>query len=416
MQGEQKYKPLFSPNGEDESSLERQQLASVEKRLLAELSSAGQGENAAIEEGDFDTPEFDSPRFEDLDFEHPEPDEAQAAEQAPALIDIDEVVEVARLADAPEAQSRPHSNEPSLDNPIGGPEPAALPLKAAPKKSAEEGHKKGFSALHGAIQAVIILFVLSWVFILGILIGRGHLWESGLGHDLVVWLEEKAGWQTEIRPEIILRENEITRFPYDPESQRQVKPNSFDDLVVAEEFIAPDGRVSSAEIKAPELPNPVNGSAAAAPAKTPSAEISSAEAAQPTPIIQASEPEPSSQWLEKLPEPPEPEPAPAPEPVPTATAPAPQPEPAPAPREAPPLADDEGRYAVQVALAQDEQEAAKRVERLRQQGFTSYFYRNSRGYYPVRVGRFKTQGQAQEAKDRLEALGYAEPFISLLGS
>lgn len=318
----------------------------------------------------------------------PEKEADDKTEEHIELIDLSEVVEIERLTVPPPAKSMPRWADPSF-----GAASKALSESAqthttptAQYQPAAELKKKGFSALHGALQAFIMLFVLSWVFILGVLIGRGHLWESGLGHDLVVWLEKKAGWQADVSPEIVLQENSLTRFPYDPSQKSpSLKHTPFDDLVVTEEYVGEDGRIITSEAETPEIPRPRgNGRANTLPPPAAEADRGLATAGD----VNRNQVRPAAPSIGA-------------KPPPAALA---------------MLGENEGLYAVQVVMVFDEAEAQQRVERLQQQGFTSYFYKNSNGRFPVRVGRFNTQEEAEAAKNRLESLGYTRPYISVLGN
>ena len=84
-------------------------------------------------------------------------------------------------------------------------EPEADPKPGAAETDKDSGHKDtggqdsgpkpaGWFAgpLGQALQVFIVLLVVAWVFILGVLVGRGRPEESG--HRLVGWLEKIAGW------------------------------------------------------------------------------------------------------------------------------------------------------------------------------------------------------------------------------
>ena len=295
---------------------------------------------------------------------------AEMPEEHAGLINLAEVVEVERLS-VPPVKSAPRWTDPSFG--------AAAKALAAKAPTEEKPPNEVVSPLRIVIQAFFLLFILSWVFVLGIIIGRGHLWESSPGHDLVVWLEEKAGWQTDTPPKIILKEAQRPNI-YD--SSKRPVTNIFEGLGTDEDS---DKNTQTTTNDAP--PQPESREQNEAEPLTPNRQdnnwfnlgdastAANTETADP-PLIQQPAPDLPATVLD----------------------------------------ENEGQYAVQVALVFDEEEAQHRVDRLLQQGFTCYFYKNARNRYPVRVGRFKTLEEAESAKKRLESLGYTRPFISVLGS
>ncbi len=74
----------------------------------------------------------------------------------------------------------------------------------------------------------------------------------------------------------------------------------------------------------------------------------------------------------------------------------------------------EGNFAVQVILAYSEVEAERHRTTLVDRGFTAYYYENTGGRWPVRVGRFQTKSEAETAKDQLTELGYRNIYLSIL--
>jgi cell division septation protein DedD len=72
-----------------------------------------------------------------------------------------------------------------------------------------------------------------------------------------------------------------------------------------------------------------------------------------------------------------------------------------------------GLYTVQVGSPSSEKEARSMVEKYRDKGFEAYYY--SRGTrYPTRVGRFETKDAAEIARARLEKEGASGPYVSKL--
>lgn len=115
------------------------------------------------------------------------------------LVDLEEAVETATLPR--EARPLPRALPPRATSMAQG--QAQVP--ALPEEPLEK--KIRLSAFSAILQGAILIFVLAWVFLLGILVGRGHLWQTGLGHELVVWVEQKAGWANKARPEIVLKKD-----------------------------------------------------------------------------------------------------------------------------------------------------------------------------------------------------------------
>jgi len=76
--------------------------------------------------------------------------------------------------------------------PEAAPKPETAEAVEAPAPAA--GRPAGWFAgpLGQALQVFVVLLVIVWVFLLGVLVGRGRPEESG--HQLVGWLEKMAGW------------------------------------------------------------------------------------------------------------------------------------------------------------------------------------------------------------------------------
>ena len=352
----------------------------------------------------------------------------------------------------------------------GAAEPARRPssVSAGPGRlqSAQviEPPKPRLSAFSVILQGSLLIFVLAWVFLLGVLIGRGHLLESGAGHELIVWIEEKAGWGTLPEPQIVADSSDGQTAPVQETAPAAVPAANTDPAggitATAEEEEAeetypvwnwPGWEPPTLEAVNEIEPLPAETRVASA-ARSVGLEADSITAgptswaAEPIPPASQSQPPAAgeSEVQETVPEAqPQAEARPsiwsAPEPVATAEAPAAAPveenyppatEPveeeeddeipasmsplAPAPLDGP--APGMGKFAVQVALAFDEEEAQRRVGRLESQGFTAYFYKNPNGRYPVRVGHFATRQDADTAKIRLEQLGYSGPYVSSLSN
>ncbi|MDR1920124.1 MAG: arginine--tRNA ligase [Candidatus Adiutrix sp.] len=280
------------------------------------------------------------------------------------------------------------------DAPVAGAEKRAAGNGAAAaasvqmKKGAENLKKTGFYALHGLAQALIVAFVLGWAFLLGIVVGRGHLWETSFGTDMIVWLEKKAGWASPARvPEIIWPDEEADRGALPP-------PSSSDSGAAGETEpeagAAVEGAARNAAGEAAAFISEFSNHAA--PADTaylisednlPIAYQSQAALADDRPaagggaaVLDDGE-----------------GPAPA---DPAASAPA----------------ANIGAYAVQTAFAMTEAEARAKAAKLESQGFRAYYYPTAAGRYPVRAGRFATRAEAEKTLVRLKGLGYRDSYVS----
>lgn len=128
------------------------------------------------------------------------------------LVDLKEAVETAKLP--PEDRPLPRVR-PSLNTSEAQDLDRTAPLAVEPPEK-----KTRLSVFSAVLQGAILIFVLTWVFLLGILIGRGHLWQAGLGHKLVIWVEQKAGWTSQAGPEIVLKKenqpDEVIRLSTEP--------------------------------------------------------------------------------------------------------------------------------------------------------------------------------------------------------
>lgn len=374
----------------------------------------------------------------------PPQEEAPPEEDAQVdLVDLEEAVETAQLP--PEARPRPRAFAPRTPPPDTDPAPAPPPAAVEPPEK-----KSRLSIVSAILQAAILIFVLAWVFLLGILVGRGHLWQSGLGHDLVGWVEQKAGWSEKTGPEIILKKDNGTDEVIPPqgttsEDQLDIDPVDSDETPDTES--AGSGETTTGTGAQEEMPvwnwpgwtpgpadNPLGESESSNSATE---SVATPEPAPPTDNQEAAEnpeeaatlsPSPGESEEEEYPTAIEEDtPGPAveyqppgdqddyeamlePSEVPDASL-----------AEAAPLppgqvgAQGTGKYAVQVAQPVDANEAQRQVSLLISQGFNAYYY-ESNGKFPVRVGHFPTRQAADEVKIRLEELGHKEPYVSVLGN
>jgi hypothetical protein len=67
-----------------------------------------------------------------------------------------------------------------------------------------------------------------------------------------------------------------------------------------------------------------------------------------------------------------------------------------------------------VASAISEADARSITESYRKKGFDAYYYRTASGRFPVRIGRYETEEQANLAKSALTAAGARGPYVSKL--
>lgn len=354
------------------------------------------------------------------------------------LVDLEEAVETAQLP--PEARPRPRAFAPRTVTPEAGPAPAPQPAVVEPPEK-----KSRLSLVSAILQAAILIFVLAWVFLLGILVGRGHIWQSGLGNDLVTWVEQKAGWSERTGPEVILKKENLPdevippdQAPTPPENGDETAQNP-NQALGTEESVG-SGESTGVQEEMPvwnwpgwtpgpadnplgesEEPSGANASEPAPPAENlEAAGNQGGDAAPLSPVENEEEEEYPTAIEEDTPgsaveyQPPgdqdDYEAMLEPSEVPDASL-----------AEAAPLPPGQvgtqgtGKFAVQVAQPVDANEAQRQVSLLISQGFNAYYY-ESNGKFPVRVGHFPTRQAADEAKIQLEELGHKEPYVSVLGN
>ncbi|MDR1657724.1 MAG: SPOR domain-containing protein [Deltaproteobacteria bacterium] len=74
-----------------------------------------------------------------------------------------------------------------------------------------------------------------------------------------------------------------------------------------------------------------------------------------------------------------------------------------------------GKFTVQVASPTTESEAKAIAEQYLTKGFEAYYYHSQNGrHFPVRVGRYDSEAQANAAKELLAAAGANQPYVSKL--
>ncbi|MDR3038526.1 MAG: SPOR domain-containing protein [Candidatus Adiutrix sp.] len=239
----------------------------------------------------------------------------------------------------------------------------APPTPLSPKKGRRPARRAGGkpgsarpSPLLQALQVFIILLVVVWVFLLGVLVGRSQLREDGWGQDLMTWLGKKADGNEP--PRLIVRSPAIEATA--PAGSEAVPVETAEETPEFAEKPLPPAS-PGAEEEEPGTALTVIGPAEEAPAET-----------NRTPT----NPQAPATGADR---------------------------------------GGEGRFAVQIALAYDETEARRRVDKLQAQGFSAYFYRREDGHrFSVRVGRFQTRAEAENARRRLEEIGYKSPYLSEL--
>ena len=223
--------------------------------------------------------------------------------------------------------------------------------------------------------------LLIWVFILGVLVGRGAIFDFPAFKRLESHLPEPGG---DLPPP----EVEVS-----PPPGAEQNPEDAPKLTFYEDLGRSRNKKEVLDLPPPPPPRP-------------------AKPAQP----EAAPAKPQ----------PQPEPQPEPRPEPGADTPAQRPVENPAgvktveahKSDAPPPARRPGEnFTVQVAAARTAPDADRAVARLKALGFDAYFYQvelKGRRYYRIRVGRFPEREQAQQELKKLEAKGYSQMFVSAL--
>jgi septal ring-binding cell division protein DamX len=249
--------------------------------------------------------------------------------------------------------------------------------------------KKAQAGQHWFFQTLILLFVLVWVFILGIFIGRGYLMESTAGRELIAWIEDKMDRQPAV-PQISIEqpaESAAAERSPAPGPEAATEPPAAPPMIEPQGAEAPENAVLQTVVSAAQSVGPDT-------APVPPAAPEEALADSPvflTPETLAEE-------------------------APTESEPAAPAVFIPPPPVAPPVAASaaSGGYAVQATYALNEQAAQAVVDRLKRQGLQAYFYENSRKQYLIRVGHFQNIEEARSAREKLSSLGYKDPYISRL--
>lgn len=234
-------------------------------------------------------------------------------------------------------------------------------------------------------MAVGILMV--WVFILGILVGRGSIFQSTAFKDLEKRL---AGSEPEKTSPLV----EVTEEPARP-SPPKPKLTFYDSLAKSN---VPPSRIKPKPVK--PKPAPIKKKAPAAPAQT--KDMAKKEAV------------PGPESREKAVSGPKPQDRPGKKLIVTSGVRTVERKASAAP---PPRRKQGENFSVQVAAAGSVAEAEKMVKKLRGKGYDAYYYQvelKGRTYFRVRIGRHKTRDQAQASLERLKTKGFKSMFVSEL--
>lgn len=217
----------------------------------------------------------------------------------------------------------------------------------------------------------LIVFIAGWMFVLGIMVGRG----SAPVNLEVGKLEQELA---QLKAKMLKREEAKV------DAQVGGKGGDKPELGFYEELKSPSKKKDDAAFKTlPEVPPRVK------PA--------------PAPARQATRQKPASR--------PKPEPAPAVKPEP-----APKPKPAPQPKPPAATAAQKGRFTIQVAAVQESKNAEQLVAELRKKGYRAYQIRSEvagRGvWYRVRVGGFDNRDAANQMLSKLKGDRYGGMVVS----
>ncbi|MFH1137884.1 MAG: SPOR domain-containing protein [Pseudomonadota bacterium] len=232
-----------------------------------------------------------------------------------------------------------------------------------------------------AVLCVIgLTFLIVWVFILGILVGRGTIFQTEAFQQLEDKLLDKN--VDEFAQALEITEEKDRAQP--PAASDKTALTFFEDLTKTKKESEPRVEPPDAPLKQP----PLKKDAAAkpqspAPAFKLQEPVAAPKTAAPKPVAAVKS---ADAKTKKTLEPPERNPG--------------------------------ENFTVQVAAARTLEEADRMIGRLNKQGFDAYYYQyvsNNKKYYRIRVGRYKTRADAQVALDRLTEKGYGNMFLSSLG-
>lgn len=371
----------------------------------------------------------------------PEEDDGAVPQEADE-VNLEEAVEIAKLPPKPKA------------------EPAALPAESisavvtapAVTEAAPAPPKKSGSLSGTILKLALLLVVLAAVFVFGLAAGRGHIWKAGPGQDLIVWIEQTAGLVPKPEKKEKTEGQKPGAAPAESEEGAgeesagiETNPDEGNSETTDNSTNNAD---TSADTKNDEMPvwdwpgwtpadmdeeetDSSNGASVepgsagdsladggrntAGQDQTASADVSRMGQAEedalgdwPTAI------EPDQTGLYTPPSDQEPEenvdyeamlePSDAPDATYAEAAPL------------PPAELSLGKFAVQVELAANENEAKNKRDILTRQGFPAYYTKDpkSKSGFSIRVGHYDTRQDADAVKVRLEDLGYEDPTVSSL--
>lgn len=223
-------------------------------------------------------------------------------------------------------------------------------------------------------------FLMIWVFFLGIIVGRGYLFQTQPFRQLE---ERLAGKPDSALAPVIEVPSEMVQpgpGPGEVESKLTFYDSLSGKVKISDEIKLPPPKAAPAP-PAPAAPEPP----APAPAET------KAPPAVPPPKVEDSKPRPE---------------APVVRTVDRNQSPAP-----------PPERKSGENFTVQIAALSDEAPAVEMVRSLREKGLDAYYYQvelSGRRYFRVRIGRFATREEAQTALTGLVEKGFKNIFVSAL--
>lgn len=235
--------------------------------------------------------------------------------------------------------------------------------------------KKNPSGMHISRRGMLvwgglIVFIAGWMFVLGIMVGRGI---------------------APVNLEVGKLEQELADLKA---------------KMLAQEKAKVEAQISGKESNLPELgyPEALTSAKKEEPFK--------ALPKKPTPTAKPVPPQPKKKAIKPKPAPkPKPQPAPAVKP-----APKPQPKRPPSPKPENRTVAQKGRFSIQVAAVQNAQSAEQLAAKLRKQGYRAYRLRSEvagKGvWYRVRVGAFEDRGEANRMLAKLKADNFSGMVVS----
>jgi DedD protein len=223
----------------------------------------------------------------------------------------------------------------------------------------------------------LIFFVMGWMFVLGILVGRGI---APVPIDTHALEKELA----ELKKSMLQKERAEIEAQAQQSQEKDTKLGFYEELIKPPLPTQPKPSPTPAAIKRPDPPGAV-------------ARVKPGLSAEKAPMPDKPKPTPAATPAPK----PKPEPKPEPAAKQEATAiPAPVPEPPP-----PAPSDGKGRYTIQVASFKDIQSADQLVGELRGKGYPAYQLRidvPEKGvWFRVRVGAYESRSAAERTFKKL---------------